>query len=229
MRASPLVTLGALLIGVAILAMANSACAQNLLRNGDFAEGHGNEAADWHTISWVDLPDTKFIWIAPAGGEPGLVSISDPIANDTAWVQSLHLHRGWYYAGAQAKAVCGEKGKDSVLYGALISLADVGVVSPDLVPSHDWQDLGFYFRVGPDGADVELQLRLVCPSDYRVGQAFFRSASVVKVDAPPAHARLFDLDQVRTRYGGMRWTMVVLAIFLSLGAAAGWSMLPRSI
>ena len=211
------------------IAMSGAASAQNLLRNGDFGAGTGNNPSYWHTLGWIDLPSTKYIWLPPEGGDLGLVSTTDQLGNDAAWTQSLHLDPGWYYVGAQAKALCASSKYDQRLeYGALISLADVGVVSPDLVPSSDYQELGLYVKVGPLGADVQVQLRLVCPVNYDVGQAFFRAASVVKVDSPMPRARSFDLDEVRSHFGGKPRSLLLLAAGLAIGALAGWMILPES-
>jgi hypothetical protein len=221
------VALATVLIAAAILTGAASARAQNLLRNGDFSQGSGNTPAYWHTQSWIDLPTTQFIWIGPSGSEPGMVAIENHLENDSYWFQRLHLDPGWYFVGAQARAECSGEGKGPVKLGALVSITDLGVVSNDLIPANaDWQYLTFYLKVGDRGADVEVALRLSCFSGYQNGQALFRGASVVRVDAPPAGGRLIDLDEARDHFGGKPWTLLLLVVPLLLGAVAGWRLLP---
>ena len=215
------------LIAATIMARPAPAMAQNLLRNGDFSEGAGSLPSYWYSQDWIDLPTTTFKWIPPSGGEPGMVVIENQLENLASWNQSVRLDPGWYYVGAEVRSSC--EGETRLLYGALVTLADLGIVSADLKPSEDWQDLAFYVEVGSGGAQVQVGLRLACSQGFRKGRAQFRSASVVKVDSPPPAAKQFYLDESRSHFGGGRWSMLLLLVPLMIAAAAGWAILPRTI
>ena len=216
-----------LLIAATILATQEPAIAQNLLRNGDFSEGSGNLPSYWYSRDWIDLPTTTFKWIPPSSGEPGMVVIQNQVENLASWNQLVRLDPGWYYVGAEVRSSC--EGETRLLYGALVTLADWGIVSNDLKPSEDWQDLAFYVEVGSGGAQVRVQLQLACFPGFRKGLARFRGASVVKVDSPPPGAKKFHLDESRVRFGGRRWSIVLLLVSLTIAGAAGWIILPRTI
>ncbi len=215
------------LIAAGIMASPAPSSAQNLLRNGDFSEGVGNFPSYWHTEEWIDLPTTQFMWVPPSGGDPGMVIIENQVENSSSWYQPVHLDPGWYYVGAEVKASCA--GDTRILFGALVTLADPGIVSADSKPSADFQNLAFYLEVGPGGADVQIWLRLACFPGLKIGQARFRSASVVKVDSPPPGSKQFRLGDAREHFGGARWSMLLLALLLMIGVAAGWAILPRTI
>ncbi len=222
-----LAAFAASLIAATIMAKPEPVIAQNLLRNGDFSEGAGNLPSYWHSQDWIDLPTTTFKWIPPSGGEPGMVVIENQVENLASWNQSVHLDPGWYYVGAEVRSSC--EGETRLLYGALVTLADLGIISNDLKPSEDWQDLAFYVEVGSGGAQVQVRLRLACFPGFRKGRAQFRSASVVKVNSPPPGAKQFHLDESRRLYGGGRWSLLLLLVLLMVAAAAGWTILPRTI
>ena len=214
-------------IVAAIIARPAPASAQNLLRNGDFSEGAGNHPSYWYPDDWVDLPDTTFNWIPPSNGEPGMAVIDSKVLNTANWSQSVRLDPGWYYVGAEVKASCA--GDAGFLSRAFVTLSDLGIATDELTPSQDWRNAAFYLEVGSGGAQVEVQLRLTCFRGYRQGRAWFRSASVVKVDSPPHEARQFHLDGSRNHYGGKRWSLLLLAASLAIGAVAGWTILPSSL
>ena len=214
------------LVAAGIIARPAPAIAQNLLRNGDFSQGAGGIPSYWYSQDWIDLPTTRFKWIPPSGGEPGMAVIENQRENAASWNQTVRLDPGWYYVGAEAKASC--EGETRLLYGALVTLDDLGIVSDDLKPSEDWQELAFYVEVGSDGAQVQVGLRLACFGGYRKGLAQFRSASVVRVDSPPPGTKQFELDESRSHFGGGQWSLLLLLVPLMI-AVAGWRILPRKI
>jgi hypothetical protein len=217
--------LAAAIFAAVMLAFAGFARADNLLLNGDFSEGTGDQPAHWQPQNWIDLPSAKFTWIKPSGGEPGMVSIDNTAQNDTRWVQPLHLAPGWYYLGAQIETI--DVGRNPTRSGALVGLIELGVTSDDLKGSNDWQNEAVYLKVGPGGADVQFALRLSGFGGFNAGQALFRGASVVPIDAPPTEGdNVIELDTVRDHFGaGSRWSMLLLIAPLLASAAAGWMIL----
>ena len=223
LRSGIAVSFGVLLITALIFPAPDSAGAQNLLRNGDFSAGIGNLPLGWHTDSWVDLPTTKYVWIKPHGGEPGMVSVENRSDNAARWVQSLHLNPGWYYVGAQVETI--DVGMEPAKAGAMVGLTGIGVVPNDLKGSHDWQTVSFYLKVGEGGADAQVALGLGFFNGYDTGQALFRGASVVPIDAPPDASDTIDLDEVNAHFGrGSRWSLLLPVVPLLATIVWGWIM-----
>ena len=225
MRAWIVVSFGVLLTAALTFAGPDSAAAQNLLRNGDFSEGTGSIPLGWHTESWVDLPTTRYTWIKPYGSQPAAVSIENRSDNGGCWVQSLHLKPGWYYVGAQVETI--DVGTDPAKSGAVISLTGMGVPADDLKGSHDWQTTSFYLKVGEGGVDAQVALGLGFFGGYDTGQALFRGASVVPIDAPPdpdhAPDNVIDLDEVNAHFGqGSPWSLLLLVVPLIVTIGLGW-------
>ena len=79
-----------------------------------------------------------------------MVAIENEVENAASWNQLVPSDPGWYYVGAEVRSSC--EGETRLLYGALVTLADLGIVSDDLKPSEDWQDLAFYVEVGKTAA-----------------------------------------------------------------------------
>lgn len=198
----------------------------NLLNNGDFARGSGNSCDGWRVDAWILSPTaTEFKWIPPSGAEPAELEIDTHHDNDARWEQTVSLTPGWYYISVEART-------DKILQffiGATISVLEDSIMSANLKRTNDWTKLGFYLRVGPKGADVDVALRIGGFMNLNRGKAFFRRASVVKVSGPPpGDQHVFDLEQIRkdevTGPIGNTWSLVVTFIAFILVAAVGWRM-----
>jgi len=84
-----------------------------------------------------------------------------------------------------------------------------------------------YLKVGGQGADIDVALRIGGFGSLNTGKAFFRNASLVRVDAPPPNATpTYDLNAIRQQAApvpigspiSLAFTFAVLAGF----AWAGW-------
>jgi hypothetical protein len=200
---------------------------KNLLNNGDLTRGSGDSVDGWRTDAWVlTAGTTEYHWIAPHKGEPGEVTVVSNRDNDARWVQGLSLGPGWYHISVEART----RGALPFFTGATVSVLEDGIMSQDLRGTKDWTPLGFYLRVGRQGADIDVALRLGGYMNLTRGQAWFRHPRVVKVTVPPQDAtQVFDLAAIRksetTGPSGHPWTLV--ATFLALGSATliGWRMM----
>ena len=220
----PLLVAAALVMLTLALRPPAARAAANLLNNGDFVRGSGTSCDGWRVDAWVLSPSaTEFSWIAPADGAPAQLEIDTHHDNDARWVQTVPLGPGWYYFSVEARS-------DKILpffNGASISILEDSIMSADLKRTNDWTTLGFYLRVGPKGGDVDVALRLGGFMNLNRGKAFFRHASVVKIDGPPPGAQhVFDLEQIRkdevTGPIGQTWSLVAVFVMFALLAAAGW-------
>jgi hypothetical protein len=212
------------LAGMAVPGAARAS--RDLLNNGDFTRGSGDSVAGWRTDAWVlSAGTTEYQWIAPHHGEPAEVEISSFRDNDARWVQGVSLGPGWYHITAEVRT----RNVLPFFTGASVSVLEDGIMSGDLRGDNDWTPLGFFLHVGEDGADIDVALRLGGYMNLTRGQAWFRHARVVRIEAPPEGGRVFDLDAIRKTETagpvGHLWTLV--ATFLAFGAATliGWRMM----
>jgi hypothetical protein len=198
---------------------------RNLLSNGDFSHGSGKSPDNWRTGGWKEEPSvTSYDWLHSSGSEPELI-VNNLQANDARWLQTLSLGPGWYYIGAEAHT----EDVPSNAAGASVSLDEDGINSPDIHGIGDWQRLGFYLKVGPHGADIDVALRLGGFGSLNTGRAFFRKASAVKIDALPAAASpVFDLSAIRRGLAappvGKPWTLAAAFVLLAVLGIVGWNI-----
>jgi len=203
---------------------------RNLLQNGDFTVGSGDSVDEWRSDAWIlTAGTTDYVWLRPQPGHGGEVEVDTHRDNDARWVQPVSLTPGWYYISAEARTV----GVQRTFTGANVAVLEDGISSVDLRNDSDWQRLGFYLKIGPQGADVDVALRLGGYMNLTRGRAFFRDARVEQVSGPPAGAdRVFDLDEIRKEEVagpiGHTWTLVATLIVLVLLAMVGWRMLDAS-
>jgi hypothetical protein len=198
---------------------------RNLLSNGDFSHGSGKSPDNWRPGGWKEEPSvTSYDWLHSPGSDPELI-VNNLQANDARWLQTLSLGPGWYYIGAEVRT----EDVPSNAAGASVSLDEDGINSPDLHGIGDWQRLGFYLKVGSHGADIDVALRLGGFSSLNTGRAFFRKASVVKIDTLPRGASLvFDLSAIRRTLAtppvGKPWTLPAAFMLLAILGFVGWEI-----
>jgi hypothetical protein len=198
----------------------------NLLDNGDFSRGSGNSVNGWRNDAWILTPGTTdYLWIPPQGNRPAEVEVFSRHDNDARWAQTLNLAQGWYHVSVEARTV----NVLPFMIGANISTLEDGIRSEDLKGTQSWHRLGFYLKVGPNGADVDIALRLGGYMNLSYGRVFFRDASVVKIAAPPPGAtEVYDLDAIRknetTGPVGQPWTLVATFLLFVIVGGVGWWM-----
>ncbi|MGH7248431.1 MAG: hypothetical protein ACREH9_10030, partial [Pseudomonadota bacterium] len=186
----------------------------------------GDAPDGWRHDGWILTPETTtFEWIPPRSGQPGELEVETHRDNDARWVQSLSMRPGWYYFSAETAA----KNVLAFKTGANISLLEDNIVSDNVTGTSGWRRLGFYLKVGKDGADIDFALRLGGYMNVTRGDVFFRNPSVVKVTAPPPGAHyVYDLAQIRRSEAtgpiGRLWTLVATLVAFVLLGALGWWM-----
>lgn len=200
---------------------------KELLHNADLSKGAGNQPDSWQTQAWINEPSAvTFTWTHPENGGPGEAEVNAVKADDARWMQSMTLSPGWYYISADIRTE--DVGKDNS--GATISVMDDGIMSPEVKGTQSWTRSGLYMRVGAKGADVDVALRIGGFGSLNTGRAFFRNASVIKVDAPPPNAQpTYDLEKIRQAALpvplGKPWSLVATYLFLIGLAYFGWRVL----
>lgn len=222
------VLIAALVILAAIVAPppAARAAAVNLLVNGDLAKGSEHQPDDWRTEAWLNDPDAfSYDWTHPAAGGPGELKVTALKANDARWMQALSLQPGWYHITAEVRT---EK-VGTQATGASVSIMEDGIMSADIRGTSGWQPVGLYMKVGGQGADVQIALRVGGFGSLNTGTAYFRNARVEKIAAPPAGAaQVYDLAAIRKAAEplpiGQPITLVAVFVILGVISAYGWWM-----
>jgi hypothetical protein len=216
-------------VSIAILLLiffggASRVTAGELLHNGDLAKGSGNQPDMWRTEAWINDPDAvAFNWSPPLNGGSGVLEVNAIKGDDARWMQSLSLTPGWYYMSVDIRT----EGVGDANTGATISVMEDGIMSPEIKGTTNWTRVGLYMRVGKKGADVEVALRVGGFGSLNTGKGFFRNASVVSIDAPPANAKpVFDLEKIRKDAEpvpiGKPISLIITYLLLITIAYAGW-------
>ncbi len=197
---------------------------RNLLLNGDFSKGSGDQPDEWRTEAWINKPDSfQATWIHPENG-PHELEANNLQANDGRWQQSLSLSPGWYELSADIRA----EGIGPKETGATMSVMEDGIMSAE-VRGPTFQHVSLYLRVGGTGADIDVALRVGGYGSLNVGRAFFRNARLVKIDTLPRDAQhVFDLAAIRQQETpepkGSPISLVLTFIVLAVAAWVGWRL-----
>jgi hypothetical protein len=209
----------------AFLLMPSSSCAaDNLLQNGDFSAGSGDQPDVWRTEAWINKPESfETHWTTAAAPNVSELEVNNIEANDGRWMQSLTLKEGWYELSAEVRT----ENVGAKETGASVSVLEDGVMSADLHGTVGWQRLSLYLKVGKEGADIDVGLRVGGFGSLNTGKAFFRNARLIKINAPPPQATpTFDLAEIRKQALpvpiGRPYSMVLTFIALTLVAIVGW-------
>ena len=68
---------------------------RNLLQNGDFAKGSGDQPDHWRTEAWINKPDAFLAhWHPSTAGQPNEVEVVNLQPDDGRWEQALTLAPG---------------------------------------------------------------------------------------------------------------------------------------
>jgi hypothetical protein len=196
---------------------------KNLLLNGDFATGSEDQPDSWRTEAWINNPDAFQAHWHTYTDKPGELEVDNLQANDARWMQPHTLAPGWYRLSVDVRTE-DVGAKES---GATISVMEDGIMSPDIHGTTDWQRVTLYLKVGGKGADIDVALRVGGFGSLNTGRAFFRNASLVKIDAPPPSATpTYDLQAIRQQGApvpiGSPISLVFTFAMLAAIAWAGW-------
>ena len=196
---------------------------KNLLQNGDFAKGSGDQPDLWRTEAWINTPEAFQAHWHSYTDKPCELEVDNLQADDARWMQSLTLAPGWYQLSVDVRTE-DVGAKES---GATISVMEDGIMSADIHGTADWQRVTLYLKVAGHGADVEVALRVGGFGSLNTGKAFFRNASLVAIDAPPPNATpTYDLAEIRKQAApvpiGSPISLVLTYVALAGFAWAGW-------
>jgi hypothetical protein len=204
-------------------AHAAAADQKNLLLNGDFKKGSEDQPDSWRTEAWINSPDAFQTHWHSYTDNPSEMEVDNLKANDGRWMQPLTVPPGWYQLSVDVRTE-DVGAKES---GASMSVMEDGIMSADIHGTTDWQRVTLYLKVGGHGADIDVALRVGGFGSLNTGKAFFRNASMVAIDAPPANATpTYDLNAIRQQGApvpiGSPISLIVTFLALVGIAWAGW-------
>jgi len=210
----------AVLTALLALASVGPAAAENLVKNGDLAQGTGTLPAEWRTDRWDTAADaTKFLWQAPAEGQPGMAIIENVKPNDARFVQDVRVDElTWYHVQANVRAE--NVGGEAI--GAYVSLMEGFQNSNDVKGTQaEWQPVELWIKTEKWQDRLTVALRLGGYSSLNTGKAWFADVRVEAASGPPPNA--VNVFQPQTHTGGVAplglWGLILL---LSLLTAALW-------
>ena len=196
---------------------------KSLLLNGDFAKGSEDQPDSWRTEAWINNPESFQAHWHSYTDKPSELEVDNLKADDGRWMQPVTVAPGWYQLSVDLRT----ENVGTKESGASISVMEDGIMSADIHGTTDWQRVTLYLKVGGQGADIDVALRIGGFGSLNTGKAFFRNASLVRIDAPPPNATpTYDLNAIRQQAApvpigspiSLAFTFAVLAGF----AWAGW-------
>jgi hypothetical protein len=223
LRIARAILLCAMFASVSIPCRAVAADQKNLLLNGDFAKGSEDQPDSWRTEAWVNTPDAFQTHWHSYTDKPSEMEVDNLQPNDGRWMQPLTVPPGWYQLSVDVRTEnVGDKES-----GASISVMEDGIMSADIHGTTNWQRVTLYLKVGGQGADIDVALRVGGFGSLNTGKAFFRNASMIAIDAPPPSATpTYDLLAIRQQGApvpiGSPISLVVTFLALAGVAWAGW-------
>ncbi len=196
---------------------------KNLLLNGDFAKGSEDQPDLWRTEAWINNPESFQAHWHSYTDKPSELEVDNLKPNDGRWMQPLTAPAGWYQISVDLRTE-NVGAKES---GATISVMEDGIMSADIHGTTDWQRVTLYLKVGAHGADIDVALRIGGFGSLNTGKAFFRNASMVRIDGPPPSATpTYDLNVIRKQSApvpiGSPISLVLTFVVLAAMAWAGW-------
>lgn len=196
---------------------------KNLLINGTFAKGSEDQPDLWRTEAWINKPDAFLAHWHSYTDKPCELEVDNLQADGARWMQSLTVQPGWYQLSVDVRTV-NVGAKET---GATISVMEDGIMSADIHGTNDWQRVTLYLKVGGHGADIDVALRVGGFGSLNTGTAFFRNATLFKIDAPPPSATpTYDLMAIRQQGLpvpiGSPISLVLTFVALAAIAWVGW-------
>jgi dolichyl-phosphate-mannose-protein mannosyltransferase len=199
---------------------------KNLLANGDFAKGSVDQPDEWRVEAWVNSPEAfAHHWVHPGDGGPNQLEVENLKANDARWEQAVSLPEGLYHLSVELR---GENvGADAD--GVSVSIMTDGMMSPEVRGTSDWRRVGFYFKVGKHGADIDVALRVGGYGSLNTGRGYYRDARLEKIAALPVGAApFFDWEAIQKQETpkpiGRPWTLALVLVALCGIVVVGWML-----
>ena len=173
------VSLLSILLALAFASPASGA--EQLVRNGLFAQGTEGKPSHWATAGFAKDPSTtKFTWEVGADGI-GAIGIENQRPNDARWTQSVPVSPdSWYRVSGWIRT----EGVGSGKMGAYLSVMGTFHNTKDLRGTQSWKPVSMWVRTGSLDTQLQLGARLGGYSSENSGRAFFSGISVEEAGYP---------------------------------------------
>lgn len=158
--------------------------AQNLVRNGGFLEGDGDQPAAWTTEQWSPTLGTTFGWEKGLTGL-GNAIIRNPVGNDARWVQSVRVQpETWYRLSGSVRAIGVTAG-----YGASLGVMG-GFEQAREIKGADsgWQQVSMWYKTKAGQNEITIACRLGNYGQIAAGEARCTGIELTAVSSPPLNA-----------------------------------------
>jgi len=168
-----------------LVAVSWTFAAGQLVSNGAFTEGEGEEPSGWRHEAWAKTPSANpFSWARSASGI-GVVTIENKSPNDSGWVQNIPVTPStWYRVSGWVRA----ENVGSEHLGAYVSVMDTFFNSQDLRGTEPWQQVMLWVKTKPLETSLRIGCRLGGYSSLNTGKAEFTMISVEAAGTPPTGA-----------------------------------------
>ena len=188
-----------LLAGLLFLLLPGLAHAQNLVRNGGFLEGDGEQPAGWTTEQWSPTLGTTFGWQRGVSGL-GAVTIRNPVGNDARWIQNVRVQpETWYRLSGSVRAIGVTAG-----YGASLGVMG-GFEQAREIKGEDsgWQQVSMWYKTKPGQNQLTIGCRLGNYGQIAAGEVRCTGIELTAVATPPLNADFVygPLDESTTPVG----------------------------
>ncbi len=198
-----------------------------LIVNGGAEEGDRG----WITSAYLDNALYTEFSVREGEGMDGSAAfyIKNLGPNDARYAQTVSVSPDTLYLlSAHIRADCSEtdSADGKTPRGANISVEGIYVFSESVFRSEDWQEVRLYGRTGPEQTSLTVYVRLGGYSGETVGEAWFDSVSVRRVDEAESGFVIHDLYTVshasegedETAPAGSAAGLLILTAVLFLGA-----------
>jgi len=174
---------GLLALGRARAIAAPSLAAGELVKNGLFARGAGENPEGWtHDGYAADGQATRFEWKVDAASQLGAIAITTTVSNDARWTQSVPVSPStWYRVSGWVKTE--NVGPNAM--GAYLSVMNTFDNSRDLRGTQGWQPVSLWVKTTGLETTLLVACRLGGYGSINTGTAYFTGISVEAAGLPP--------------------------------------------
>ena len=186
---------------LALLTLGASACAENLVVNGDFSALDAQGLPEgWTRGMWFTDAGVSRLYVEPEGYDGNSAVVFNASRNDARFEQTIAVEPdSLYHFSCMVRADgCGGEG-----YGATLSFENTFSYSESLYETQgQWQRVELYGQTGPEQTEITLMLRVGGYGMENTGRAWFDDVQMEKIAALPADAAALPLQTAQPASGG---------------------------
>lgn len=206
---------------VLLLLAPTSGSAAPLIENGALLEGSGSQPTGWRPDAW-NAEASQFGW--QADDERGTLAITNGVANDARWCQTVAVTPGNTYR-ISAEVRTEDVGRASA--GAFISVDPRIGHSRILDGTNNWQPLDLILEATGRERQWDVCVRLGSNGSLNTGSAWFRNIAMLLVRQGPEPRGPSLLTVAWQWVGRSSWASIALPLFAGFVLAFGLGLFDR--